>query len=130
MSCLKEYKEICDTFIYEYYSNMENDIFNGNIHCMFDNKVKCTYNKEEFLDERELTIKLSDEGIEKVVYNIASYNSQPITDKMILLNVYGECIGVKSFSKYTDTKKFSETFVISKTKNNKYIVINHIFDIS
>jgi hypothetical protein len=120
-----DHTALAKEFVSVYYQGMTNVGLSKLLH-MFHPEAKCTLMNEEFIGEYNILIKFAEAGISKILYDRLSCISQLLNNDSILLNVSGLCSAVTFWNTRTETRYFSETFIITR-HHSGYVVTNHIF---
>lgn len=120
-----DFRKYAQEFINIYYSGMVSTGLSKLLY-LFSPDVKCTFNNEEIIGEYNLLVKMLENNISRVSYVKLTGSSQPVSTNKVLLNVTGIWQGITFQNQYTESKGFSETFILEKASDKIY-VINHMF---
>lgn len=120
-----DHTAVAKDFVSVYYQGMTN-VGLSKLLYMFHPEAKCTLMDEEFIGEYNILVRFAEAGISRILYNNVSCIPQALNDGSVLLTVSGICSGVTFWNTYTNTRYFTEIFIISH-HHGRYAVTNHIF---
>lgn len=122
VNVMHAYRKITEEFVKYYYTTYDNNFINLGGTIKRDTKI--TYMDEEMIGFNKLCERLSQYNIRSFKHYNMHVISQPLNAKSIIMTVTGEMTANESIYR----KKFIETIVIQRAKNNNnFNITNLIF---
>jgi hypothetical protein len=112
----------------KYYYNMFSSQGLQNLSNLYDLNALITFLEEECIGFVALNQKMSNLGINKMLFNNLIGTTQPHQDDSVLLNVTGECAVSTNNSGVPIWGKFNDVFILTLINGN-WIIKQHIFKI-
>jgi len=121
-------EDVVKNFCHTYYQNMTTNGFGTNM-VFFETDAKCNYNGTEYIGSHNVLVTMCGENISKILYDDIVCTPSIISDKNLMVYVYGLCRGVRFNGSLTEIFKFNEIFVLKLCieKQNKIYISNHVF---
>ena len=126
ISINNEYKRVTQEICNRYYQVYDSDF--RNLTYLYTAMSKFTFQDEEVVGFNNLYSKwINKYGIQKFTHNIKFINSQPVSDKTLLINVHG-LVRVNDNLTQTQYQPFSETLLVQRgNTDNTFRIYNTMF---